>query len=619
MTVLAYLLPRQVSGSPPITRLILMADYKAPVSEALFVINELMDLPQLNSIPDFAEASSELVEAVVEEAGKFANEVFAPLNRKGDIEHSKAKDGQVSTPDGFKEAYQLYVESGWMSLAQTPEYGGQGLPFTVHMVASEFWSSSNMSMGLCPMLSAGALDVMVEHASEELRQRFMPKLVSGEWTGTMNLTEPHAGSDLSSLKTKAQPAHSAELGDHFLLKGQKIYITWGEHDMAENIVHIVLAPLVDAPSGVRGLSLFLVPKFLVNEDGSLGERNDVQVVSTEEKMGINGSPTCVMSFGENTGAVGYMIGQPGQGLNCMFTLMNHARLEVGLQGAALSERSYQDALDYAKQRVQGRDPVTGESTTIIGHPDVQRMLMQMKSMTDAMRGMCYDAAMSHDYRGHGTSEEQREYHARKFALLTPICKAWPTELVNEVTSLGIQVHGGMGFVEETGVAQHYRDARIAAIYEGTTAIQANDLVGRKLVRDNGHGFGELMSEIQATIDECDSEELKVMASKLSEAKMDAESAAQFIMEHSREPVLMGGVAVNFLMQLGYVCGAWYHLRSAAIASNKLQAGAGDQGFYENKIIAAKFFLGQILPRAKSHGDAVTNINLSLSMSADSFS
>ena len=475
-----------------------------------------------------------------------------------------------------------------------------------------------MSMGLCPMLSAGALDVMVEHASEELRSRFMPKLVSGEWTGTMNLTEPHAGSDLSNLKTKAQPAHSDELGDHFLLKGQKIYITWGEHDMTDNIVHIVLAPLQDAAAGVRGLSLFLVPKFLVNEDGSLGARNDVQVVSTEEKLGINGSPTCVMNFGENDGAVGYMIGKPGQGLNCMFTLMNHARLEVGLQGAAVSERAYQDALDYAKERVQGRDPVTGESTTIIGHPDVQRMLMQMKSMTDAMRGMCYDAALSHDFRGHATSQEQRDYHSRKFALLTPISKAWPTELVNEVTSLGIQVHGGMGFIEETGVAQHYRDARITAIYEGTTAIQANDLVGRKLIRDSGEGFGELMAEIQSTIDNSTDDALSGMADKLTQAKSDVESAAQFIMQNSSDPIVLGAVAVNFLMQLGYVCGAWYHLRSAAIALENIEQEQGDLKFYQQKIVAAKFFIGQLLPRARSHGESVTNIELSKELSAASF-
>ena len=595
-----------------------MADYQAPVKEALFVINELFDFPQLNAIEGFQEATPELVEAVVEEAAKFANEVFAPLNRSGDLEHSKASNGEVKTPKGFKEAYQLYIDSGWMSLAQDPEFGGQGMPFTIHMVASEFWSSANMSMGLCPMLSAGALDVLSAHASDDLRQTYMPKLITGEWSGTMNLTESHAGSDLSNLKTKAKPAHSQELGDHFLVKGQKIFITWGEHDMCENIVHLVLAPLEDAPSGVKGLSLFLVPKFLVNNDGSLGQRNDVQVVSTEEKLGINASPTCVMSFGENDGAVGYMIGDPGQGLNCMFTLMNHARLEVGLQGPSVSERAYQDALDYAKQRVQGRDPRTGESTTIIGHPDVQRMLMQMKSMTDAMRALCFDAAMSHDLRGHANTEEERQYHSRKFSLLTPISKAWPTELVNEVTSLGIQVHGGMGFVEETGVAQHYRDARIAAIYEGTTAIQANDLVGRKLLRDSGAGFAALMQEIQQTLEGSNGQEFAEMNHAVSKAKAELESIAQFIMDNASESaVFTGAVAVNFMMQLGYVCGAWYHLRSALIANQHIEAQEGDLAFYRQKVIAAKFYVAQVLPRAQAHGEAVLNVN-SVELSAESF-
>ncbi len=575
-----------------------MADYKAPVSEISFVINDLLDIDQLTSIPDFAEASPELVDAVIEEAGKFAADVIAPLNRIGDIQHSKASNGEVKTPDGFQEAYKMFIENGWLSLAQPTQYGGQGLPFTLHMAASEFWNSANMALALCPMLSAGAIDALVAHGSEELRDKFLPNMINASWSGTMNLTESHAGSDLSSLKTKATPN-----GDHYLIKGQKIYITWGEHDMTDNIIHIVLAPLVDAPAGVKGLSLFLVPKFLVNEDGSLGERNDVTVVSTEEKMGINASPTCVMSFGDNEGAIGYMIGEPGQGLNCMFTLMNHARLEVGLEGVGIAERSYQDALDYAKTRVQGRDPVTGESTTIIGHPDVQRMLMQMKSTTDAMRAVCFDASMSHDLRGHSLSEEERQYHSTKFALLTPITKAWCTELVNEVTSLGIQVHGGMGYIEETGVAQHYRDARITAIYEGTNGIQANDLVGRKLLRDSGAGFTALISEMDNTV-----------ASDISDAglltqfvkyKDDLQKTAQFILdESSSDANFEGAISYNFLMQMGYVCGAWYHLRSFILAQAKLDASEGDKTFYANKQLAARFFVHQLLPRAAAYGDAV---------------
>ena len=577
----------------------LMADYKAPVADVSFVLNDLLNINSLTAIPDFAEATPELVDAVIEEAGKFAGEVFAPLNRIGDVEHSTAVDGTVKTPQGFKEAYQLFVDSGWMSLAQDPEYGGQGLPFSVHMVASEFWNSANTSLALCPMLTAGAIDTIAAHASDELKQIYLPKLISGEWTGTMNLTESHAGSDLSNLKTKATPQ-----GDHYLIKGQKIYITWGEHDMAENIVHIVLAPLVDAPAGVKGLSLFAVPKYMVNDDGSLGERNDVKVVSTEHKMGINASPTCVMAFGENDGAIGYMIGEPGQGLACMFTLMNHARLEVGLEGAGLSERAYQDAVDYAQQRVQGRHPETGEPTAIIAHADVQRMLMQMRSMTDAMRALCYDASKSHDLRIHSTDAEEKAYHSTRFALLTPVVKAWCTELVNEVTSLGIQVHGGMGFIEETGVAQHYRDARITSIYEGTNAIQANDLVGRKLVRDSGKGFAALMAEMDETIAafEGDSDLLPSFVA----VKNNLQASADFILENSASSAkLEGAVAFNFLMQMGFVCGAWYHLRSVQVAQQKIAEGQGDSRFYENKIIAARFFIRQLSPRANAYGDAVT--------------
>lgn len=594
-----------------------MADYKAPVAEVSFVLNDLFNVNSLTQIPSFADATPDLIEAVIEEGGKFASEVFAPLNRLGDIQHSKAINGEVITPEGFKQAYKLFVESGWQGLAQDPEYGGQGLPFMLHMVVSEFWNSANLSLALCPMLTAGAVDVLAAHANNDMQQKYLPKLVSGEWTGTMNLTESHAGSDLSTLKTKAKPN-----GDHFLIKGQKIYITWGEHDLADNIVHIVLAPLVDAPAGVKGLSLFLVPKYLVNDDGSLGARNDVSVVSTEHKLGVNASPTCVMSFGEGDtglgGAVGYMIGEPGQGLACMFTLMNHARLEVGLEGVGLSERAYQDALDYAKQRVQGRDPMSGEPATIIAHADVQRMLMQMKSLTDAMRALCLDAAMSHDLRSHSGDEHEREYHAERFALLTPVTKAWCTELVNEVTSTGIQVHGGMGFVEETGVAQYYRDARITSIYEGTTGIQANDLVGRKLVRDNGQAFNALMAEMTASLDNLNGQE--EMAEQFADGKENLHATATYILENANSSAKFeGAVATNFLMQMGYVCGAWYHLRSADVAQKKLDSNKGDNAFNQNKITAARFFISQLLPRSTAHGQAImTGSAIGCELSEDAF-
>ena len=585
-----------------------MADYKAPVNETLFVLNDLLHFTQLNAIPEFEEATPELVDAVVEEGGKFAAEVFAPISRSGDLAGSHAVDGEVVTAPGFKEAYQLFVDNGWLSLAQDPNYGGQGLPFTLHMAVSEYWDGANTAMALCPMLAAGAIDAFAEHASDDLKDVYLEKLISGEWTASMCLTESHAGSDLSNLKTKATPVVSDQNGTHYLLKGQKIFITWGEHDMTDNIIHVVLAPLVDAPAGVKGLSLFVVPKYLVNEDGSLGERNDVKVVSTEHKLGINASPTCVMAFGESEGAVAYMIGEPGQGLNCMFTLMNHARLEVGLQGVGISERAYQDARTYAHERIQGRHPETGQATAIVEHADVQRMLMQMKSCIDAMRALCFDTSISHDLRGHALNAEQKDYHARRFALLTPITKAWCTELVNEVTSMALQVYGGMGYIEETGVAQHYRDARITGIYEGANGIQANDLLGRKLVRDQGAGFNALMAEIDTSMEsESSNPEVSVIMNRLKRAKQSLQDSAEFVLENTGSHVKFeGSASFNFLMQMGFVLGAWYHLRSAVVAQEQLDGDQGDAKFMQQKIAAAGFYTGQVLPRAAAYGIAIVD-------------
>jgi len=464
------------------------------------------------------------------------------------------------------------------------------------------------------MLTAGAIDALSDHADEDLKQRYLPNLVTGKWSATMNLTEPHAGSDLSKLRTIAEP-----VGDHYLIKGQKIYITWGEHDMAENIIHIVLAPMVDAPPGNKGLSLFLVPKFLPGADGVLGERNDLKVVSTEHKLGINASPTCVMSFGEDTGAIGYLIGKPGDGLACMFTLMNHARLEVGLQGVALSERSYQDALAYAKDRVQGRNSQTGEPAKIIEHADVQRMLMQMRSMTDAMRGLTYDGAYAHDFRVNGSSQEEREFYQDRFALLTPLVKAWCTELVNEVTSLGIQVHGGMGFIEETGAAQHYRDARIAAIYEGTNGIQANDLLGRKVLKDQGAAMRSYIAEVLQTSETLKSNsEFKKIAEMLEEAATNLETTTNFVIENSKlGQNFVGGVAFNFLMMMGYVSGSWYMARSAERAL--VVADDGDNEFIKGKLASVRFYFAQLLPRHKGYMDAVINgADIGLSMNESNF-
>lgn len=591
-----------------------MTDYRPPVDEMKFIAYDVLNYQQLNSIPQFAEVNTELVNAVLEEGGKFAADVFAPLNRLGDITGSKAVKGAVTTPKGFKEAYQLFVDNGWLGLAQSPDYGGQGLPFTVHMMVSEFWNSANMSMAICPMLSAGAIDVLMAHGNDDLKKAYLEKMISGQWSGTMNLTEPHAGSDLSKLKTKATPK-----GDHYLIKGQKVFITWGEHDMTENIIHIVLAPTIDAPTGVKGLSLFLVPKFIPDADGSVGQRNDLKVVSIEHKLGINASPTCVMQFGENDGAVGYMIGEPGQGLECMFTLMNHARLEVGLEGLGLSERAYQDAIAYARERMQGRNAESGEPAAIIEHADVQRMLMQMKSMIDAMRGLCLDTSISHDLRIHAQTKEERSDHQTRFALLTPITKGWCTELVNEVTSLGVQVHGGMGYIEETGVAQYYRDARITAIYEGTNGIQANDLVGRKLVRDGGAGFNALMDEMQTVIIP-DAGALKTQHDIYRDALTELKSTAEYILANGNKNAFFeGAIAFNFLMQFGYVIGAWYHLRSMEIARDRLAKGEGDADFYRHKVLAAKFYIGQMLPRAHAHSKAVINgADVGTELSAEAF-
>ncbi len=576
-----------------------MSDYVAPLRDMNFVLQELLDFSDLKA--RYADLSEEFTETVLNEAGKFAEEVFAPLNRIGDTQGVSLNHGEVIIPDGFTEAYAKYVESGWQSLAQDPAYGGQGLPFVLHMAVSEMWNSACTSLALCPLLTAGGIEALTEHASEEIKNQYLEKLVSGEWTATMNLTEPHAGSDLSQLKTKAYPE-----GDHYLLKGQKIFITWGEHSMADNILHIVLAPLVDAPPGIRGLSLFLVPRVLVSKTGELLERNDVRVISVEKKLGIHGSPTCVMSFGEEQGAVGYLIGEPGQGLACMFTLMNHARLEVGLQGVALAERAYQDALGYALERTQGTDTETGESAKIIQHADVRRMLMQMKSMTEAMRAMAYDGAISHNIRHISVSESERSFHEERFGLLTPVIKAWNTELVNEITSLAIQVHGGMGFIEETGVAQHYRDARIAAIYEGTNGIQANDLVSRKLIRDQGAALGSLISEMLETADKLqDKPALNKIGVALAESAKALQSTARFVLQHANSsPHFLGSVSFNFLMMMGYVCGAWYMSRSALIAGSQITSDADPDGFYRRKLTAAQFYIDQVLPRYQGFQSAV---------------
>lgn len=591
-----------------------MAEYVPPSREIGFVINELLDYSRLAELNDFSEATTELISAVLDEAAKFAGKVMAPLNRIGDQQGIKLQGDEVITPDGFADAYQLFVENQWLSLAQDPQYGGQGLPYIVHLAASEMWNSACASMAICPLLTAGGIDALMAHASEELKDKYLPSLVSGKWTATMNLTESHAGSDLSTLKTRAEPE-----GESYRIRGQKIFITWGEHDMAENILHLVLAPMIDAPAGNRGLSLFLVPKFLVGDDGHLGERNDLRVIATEDKLGIHASPTCVMSFGENNGAVGYLIGQAGDGLACMFTLMNHARLEVGLQGLSLSERSYQDALAYAKDRIQGRNIKTGAPAAIIEHADVQRMLMSMKSLTEAMRGLTYDGAFSHDLEIHGKDETERALYKGRFALLTPLIKAWCTELVNEITSLGIQVHGGMGFIEETGAAQHYRDARILSIYEGTNGIQANDLVERKVLRDQGVALASYITEMLKTVERVKYVgALESMAIQLQDAVANLQSASAYVFERAgTDQKFVGAIAYNFLMMMGYVAGAWYMAQSAEKALAELDSG--DAPFYRKKLLSANFYFAQMLPRHKAYLDAVVSgADIGIELNGESF-
>ncbi|MBI3936883.1 MAG: acyl-CoA dehydrogenase, partial [Betaproteobacteria bacterium] len=446
-----------------------MSTYTAPLADMRFVIKELVGLDRIAALPGCEEASAEVVDAVLEEAGKFASEVLAPLNPIGDREGARLENGRVFAPPGFKEAYRKFIEGGWNGLSGRPEHGGQGLPHLVATPVAEMWNSANLAFCLCPMLTSGVLEALRLHGSAEQQSRYLPKLTSGEWCGTMNLTEPQAGSDLSAVRTRAIPE-----GDHYRIHGTKIFITWGEHDLAENIAHLVLARTPGAPEGVKGISLFIAPKFLVNPDGSPGERNDIRCVSIERKLGIHASPTCVLAYGDGKGAIGHLVGEENHGLEYMFTMMNHARLAVGVEGVAIAERAHQQALAYAKTRVQGWEvgQRSGDRVTIIHHPDVRRMLLSMKAQTEAMRALAYAAAAALDQAKHQPDPAERRRQQALVDLLTPLVKGWCTEQAVEIASTGIQVHGGVGFVEETGAAQLLRDARITTIYEGTTGIQA---------------------------------------------------------------------------------------------------------------------------------------------------
>ncbi len=580
-----------------------MTNYSAPVKDLQFVLNELVEMDKVASLPGFEEASPDMISAILEEAAKMANEVLAPLNWVGDQEHSRLVDGKVVTPKGFADAYQQFAESGWTSISQPTEYGGQGLPFALQVACSEMWNASNMSFGLCPMLTASAIESMYAHAGEEMNQTYLTKLISGEWTGTMCLTEPQAGSDLAAVRSTAEPA-----GDHYLIKGTKIYITWGDHDMTTNTIHLVLARLPDAPEGVKGISLFVVPKFLVNDDGSLGDRNDIKPVSLEHKLGIHASPTCVLSLGDDDGAVGYLVGEPHRGLSYMFTMMNHARLEVGVQGIGVAERAHQKAVEYARERVQGFAPGQQGRVTIVHHADVRRMLMTMRALVEAGRAVALVGSAAHDFAHHEQDKDASTRARQRLDFMTPVVKAWCTELAQEVTGIGVQVHGGMGFVEETGAAQFYRDARITTIYEGTTGIQANDLIGRKLLRDNGAAWETLRNELSDFLKQMQAEageDFPIISERFGEALQEQIIATDFVLENAaNDPHLPGAVSYNYLMLTGYVFGGWLLAKSALISAAHLKKDGADTTFYKNKIATARFYAEQILPRTHAHRTGV---------------
>ncbi len=581
-----------------------MSSYVAPVRDMQFVIEHLAGREQLASLPGTEELSADLVDAVLTEGARLAEEVLDPLNWPGDQQGARLGENGVVAADGFADAYKQFVEGGWNGLSSSPEFGGQGLPKLLASAISEVLQASNMSFSLCPMLTASAVEALEIHGSEAQRATYLEKLVSGEWTGTMNLTEPQAGSDLSAVAMKAVPE-----GDHYRLSGQKIYITWGDHDMTDNVIHMVLARTPDAPEGVKGISLFIVPKFLVNEDGTLGERNDVHCVSLEHKLGIHASPTAVMAYGSSDGAIGYLVGEENKGLVYMFTMMNDARLAVGIQGTAIADRAYQRALAYAKERVQGRPPgqKKGERVAIVYHPDVRRMLMCMKTHTEAMRALGLVASAALDQARRNPDEGERATALARAELLIPVVKGWCTESGVEVASLGVQVHGGMGYVEETGAAQHFRDSRIATIYEGTTGIQANDLVGRKLRMDEGKAMRALITDMRLTLSQLESvddQHLAVIAQHLSSSIEVLESATDFVLQTLRDDLAAAlGIAVNYLMLTGYVAGGWQMARAAQVASAQIEAG-DNSGFNVAKRLSARFYAEHLLPRARSLGTTI---------------
>ncbi len=577
-----------------------MTIYNAPLSDIDFVLNRFCGLSDITSLPKFADVDSSMVGDLLSEAARFFEERFAPLNKLGDTVGSQRNaDGTVTTPEGFKEAYKAYVEAGWGAVGFDPGFGGGGFPWLVNIAIQEIMNSSNMALTMAPLLTQGAIDAIMHHGDEIQKMTYLPKMISGEWTGTMNLTEPDAGSDVGAVRTKA----AKQADGSYLITGTKIYITFGEHDMADNIIHLVLARTPDAPAGTKGISCFIVPKYMVNSDGSLGGENDVKCVSIEHKTGIKASPTCVLSYGDNGGAVGYLIGEENHGMAYMFTMMNQARLGVGLEGMALIERAYQQSVEYAVVRKQGRAPgaPAGESSPIILHPDVKRMLATMKSTIEALRRIIYWNAACLDVAAHHPDAAEREKASDIAALLTPISKGWGTDMGVELTGMAVQIHGGMGFIEETGVAQHYRDARITTIYEGTNGIQAMDLVGRKLGMKGGAVILGLFDEMDVIHDKLlKHPELEASAAELKAAINAVRGTTQWFFENATNQVAVLSGATPYLRQLSTLVGGYVMAKSAHIAvhsdlpANEIAA----------KVNTARFFCEQLLPAVHGLSGAV---------------
>lgn len=579
--------------------------YQAPLDDMLFVLTELCDAGNLNALPGHEDATLDTIEAVLAQAATFTSEVLDPLNRSGDKTGARKSGDKVTTSDGWKDAYRQFTEGGWNGVAFEAEYGGLGLPRVVAASIQEMLNAANMSFALCPLLTQGAIEAIEMNGSEKLKETFLPKMVSGEWTGTMNLTEPQAGSDLAAVRTKAERKDG-----HYLITGQKIFITYGDHDLTDNIIHLVLARTPDAPEGVKGISLFVVPKFLLNGDGTPGKANDVRCVSLEHKLGIHASPTAVMSYGDHGGAVGYLVGEENRGLEYMFVMMNQARLSVGIQGLGIADRAYQRAKAYAHDRIQGRivaDRTPG-AKPIAYHPDVHRMLAQMRAKCEAMRAIAYSAAHSLDLANSAPDAAQRARHQSRLDFLIPIVKGWCTETACEVASLALQVHGGMGFIEETGAAQHFRDARITTIYEGTTGIQANDLIGRKMQRDGGASAKAALGEIRAIEAQLAAEsapEFAILRKAVTQGADGAEKAAAWLLTTARDnPVAAGAAAAGLLHVFALAMSGALMAKSALGAKARNGSPGENTAFLDDKIATAVYFAGQVMPEIQARVAAI---------------